>query len=187
MYKIDMIEKIVNGKKGFTLIELIIVVGIVSVLSISVLTVLNPFAQFEKSADARRKSDLSQIQKALENYYSDNNRYPPNGAGCAYEIAGNNGNGNNCIEWGSSWQPYMNLVPADPDPARKYVYFVSSDGQAYWLYANLSRGAKDPQICQNLVGGECKSISDNSITANSCGASNNYACNFGVSSPNKSP
>lgn len=175
---------IVKMQKGFTLVELIVSVAIVSIMLTGVLTVLNPIAQFQKAQDAKVKADLSQIQKALESYYSDNGQYPPNATNCSNEIMGNNDNNlNDCIEWGKSWQPYMNVIPKDNNTAHVYVYYSGSNGQSYYLYANLNRGS-DPQMCQNLdVNGECSSIALNSITADSCGA----ACNFGVTSPNVSP
>jgi prepilin-type N-terminal cleavage/methylation domain-containing protein len=69
-------KKTFIGSKGFTLIELVLVIGILAVISVIVLTVLDPIAQFQKANDAKIKSDLSQIQKGLENYYNDNNVYP---------------------------------------------------------------------------------------------------------------
>jgi len=64
-----------NVKKGFTLIELIVAIGIISILATFVLTALNPMAQFEKAQDVKRKSDLAQIARALEVYYQDNGKY----------------------------------------------------------------------------------------------------------------
>lgn len=162
---------------GFTLIELVIVVGILSILSIGALAVLNPVAQFQKADDARRKSDLSQIQKALEVYYNDNGKYPPDFSSSDYRIKGLNGN---VVSWGSSWQPYMDVLPKDPRPSKNYVYFSSSDGQSYWLYASLDRGT-DPALCNS--GSTCNSLSSNGISAAACGST----CNFGLSSPNVSP
>ena len=181
LYKLSMGRISNNLQKGFTLIELIVVIGIISILAVGALAALNPFAQFQKANDVRRKSDFSQIQKALETYYQDQGHYPPNATQCTYEILGNNGGGNDCIEWGQSWQPYMNVIPSDPTTGNKYVYYVTSDGQSYYLYANLNRGAQDPQACNS--GNACNSLSSNGIPANSCGGK----CNFGVSSPNVSP
>lgn len=169
-----------NFKKGFTLIELIIVIAIVALISTATLAVLNPFGQFNKARDAKMKSDLSQIQKALEAYYQDNGRYPPNASSCTYGISGNNNDGNDCIEWGKSWQPYMNVLPADVIKGHRYVYYSSFNGQSYYLYANLNN-SKDPQACN--YGAACLSLSANGIPSNACGAT----CNFGVTSPNVRP
>jgi general secretion pathway protein G len=170
-----------TNNKGFTLLELIIVAAIIALIATATLAVLNPFGQFQKARDTRVKSDLSQVQKALESYYQDNNRYPAVATSCTYRILGNNGDGNDCIEWGRPWQPYMNVVPQDPTTANRYVYFVSSNGQSYYIYANLSKGATDPASCNS--GAACTSLGGNGISSTACGGT----CNFGVTSPNVSP
>jgi len=61
-------------KKGFTLIEIMVVITILGVL---IAMVSGSFmASQKKSRDLRRKSDLAQISKALEFYSNDNGRYP---------------------------------------------------------------------------------------------------------------
>jgi general secretion pathway protein G len=60
-------------KKGFTLIELLVVIAIIGMLS--ALLVPNFMGARERARDAQRKSDLKQIQKALEMYRQDQN--PP--------------------------------------------------------------------------------------------------------------
>lgn len=170
-----------KNNRGFTLLELIIVAAIIALIATATIAVLNPFGQFQKARDTRVKSDLSQLQKALESYYQDNNRYPANATQCTYGISGNNGDSNDCIEWGRPWQPYMNVVPQDPTTANRYVYFVASNRQAYYIYANLGRGATDPNSCNS--GAACSSLAGNGISSTACGAT----CNFGVTSPNVRP
>ncbi len=179
-------------QSGFTLIELLIVVMILSVLTVMVASVVNPAEQIAKGKDGQRKSDLSQIQKAIEAYYQDKGKYPESGSALAlcktnYEISvSDNGLGGNCVDWGQSWRPYMNQVPGDPG-GKKYVYYNPdlTNGQTYYIYASLDRGAKDPQICKNLnANGECLSVPVNNL----CNASGTtYKCNFGISSPNVTP
>lgn len=165
-------------RNGFTLIELILVAAIIGLLATALLMVLNPFTQFAKAADARRKSDLAQVQRALESYYQDNGQYP--GYTSTYAMKDKSGS---TIAWGTSWGQYMNTVPQDPTAGHTYVYY-SPDGQSYYLYANLARGALDPQACQNLdSNGECPGIKANGIAQDSCGG----PCNFGLTSPNVTP
>jgi len=166
---------------GFTLIELIVVIGILSILAVGSMVALNPLEQFKKANDSRRKADLSQIQKAVETYYQDNGSYPSSslGGSALYRITSNAGL--TTVEWGTSWSPYMNLLPKDPSASKNYVYY--SAGQSYYLYASLDRGSLDPQSCQGMINGECQSIGANIGSAKSCGG----PCNFGVSSPNVSP
>lgn len=63
-------------QQGFTLIELLVVIAIIGILSSVVLASLNSARQ--KSRDARRISDVGQIQLALELYFDDNQEYADN-------------------------------------------------------------------------------------------------------------
>ncbi len=66
-----------KSSRGFTLIELLVVIAIIGILSSVVLASLN--GARKKGRDARRISDIKQLQTALELYYDDNkNSYPPN-------------------------------------------------------------------------------------------------------------
>lgn len=168
-----------NNIRGFTLIELVVSIGIIAILAGLVIALINPLAQFRKANDARRKSDLAQIQKALEQYYQDTGRYPK--ANGSYNILDINGSK---VPWGSTtalWQKYMNVLPGDPITGKNYVYFARNDGQAYWLYAFLENASSDTQSCNN--GNVCPGLVSNNISSNSCGG----ICNFGLTSPNVSP
>lgn len=55
-------------KKGFTLLEMLVVVGIIAIL-VGIGAVSYSTAQ-KKSRDAKRKADLHAIRNALEQYYS---------------------------------------------------------------------------------------------------------------------
>jgi prepilin-type N-terminal cleavage/methylation domain-containing protein len=63
-----------KNKKGFTLIEMLIVVAIIAILSGLILTGLNKARM--QSRDARRMADIKNIQAQLEVFYNANNRYP---------------------------------------------------------------------------------------------------------------
>lgn len=70
------------GKGGFTLIELLVVIAIIGVLASIVLASLNNARK--KSRDARRITDIKQIQLALELYFDGKgNAYPVYAATCA--------------------------------------------------------------------------------------------------------
>ena len=61
-------------EKGFTLIEMLIVVAIVGILASVVLIGLGPTQR--SGRDARRLADLKQVQTALELYFQKNGSYP---------------------------------------------------------------------------------------------------------------
>ncbi len=62
--------------KGFTLVELMIVMVIIVLLMIIAIGALNPRAMRGRANDAQRKSDLSRFKVAFEEYYNDKNCYP---------------------------------------------------------------------------------------------------------------
>ena len=55
-------------KKGFTLLELLIVIAILSILGAIVIFLLNPAETLKKARDSQRISDLSTIKTALGIY-----------------------------------------------------------------------------------------------------------------------
>lgn len=170
-------DNFLGGKDGFTLVELLVVIGIIGILVAAALLVLNPIAQFQKANDAKRKGDLAQIQRALEIYYHDLGKYPQSSSD--YKIIYNG----NTASWGSNlFMPYMTTLPQDPTPARTYVYFSTpaNNPQSYYLYASLERD-NDPQLCNK--GSACSSLANNGVSSTACG----FICNFGVSSSNVSP
>lgn len=62
--------------RGFSLIELMVVIGIIGVLSTIVMVSLS--SAREKGRDARRIADIRNIQLALSLYYQDHYFYPKN-------------------------------------------------------------------------------------------------------------
>lgn len=54
--------------KGFTLLELLIVISIIAILSVALVLVLNPAEALRKSRDAQRISDLNTMKTALGLY-----------------------------------------------------------------------------------------------------------------------
>ncbi|MDD5547776.1 MAG: type II secretion system protein [Candidatus Pacebacteria bacterium] len=57
-------------KRGFTLVELLVVIGILVVLSTATLIVLNPVELFRQARDSQRFTDLTNIGNALSFYLS---------------------------------------------------------------------------------------------------------------------
>jgi len=113
--------KNIKTKRGFTLIELLVVIAIIGILSSVVLASLNTARV--KARDARRISDIRQIQLALEVYYSDNNNYPT-----GLTVA-------NLVTPG-----YLPVLPTDPVTGAGYSYAALGSGatcSSYHLGATL--------------------------------------------------
>jgi len=94
-----------NSQKGFTLIELLVVIAIIGVLASIVLASLN--SARAKSRDARRLSDIKQLQLALELYFDGpTNEYPPGSITCSLSV----NYGMEALVTGN----YIPQVPKDP-------------------------------------------------------------------------
>jgi general secretion pathway protein G len=106
--------------KGFTLIELIIVVSIIAILSGIVILVINPAFYQGKARDGRRKTDLAVLQNSLELYYEENGSYPGSGNLAALDPT------------------YISNVPSDPKGGN-YNYF--SNGTHYEINVALEQDA----------------------------------------------
>lgn len=63
--------------KGFTLMELLVVIGIIALLS-GLLSVSYNAAQ-KRGRDSRRRSDMKAVQESLEQYYVENSYVYPTG------------------------------------------------------------------------------------------------------------
>ncbi len=121
-------------QKGFTLVELLIVIVILGLLS--TIGIGSFISSQKKGRDARRKADLESITRALELYYNDNDQYPESSGGL---ILGCDGA---ACGWNQSWDDqsggvtYMVQLPSDPG---RYAYSYSAplDGSYYILFARL--------------------------------------------------
>ncbi len=120
------------NKKGFTLIELLVVIAIIGLLSTLAVVALGNARQ--KARDARRLSDLKQLQTALELYYTDQTAYP---AGSGITLGDTNYaclNSSGFAATGCA-SPYMGQVPADPLTTQSYSYTAATS--SYSVTATL--------------------------------------------------
>lgn len=111
------------NKKGFTLIELLVVIAIIALLSTLAVVALGSARQ--KARDAKRLSDIKQVQTALELYYTDQNGYP---SGAALVLGSTSAKCLNASGFTTAdcATPYMGQVPANPSPnGADYIYNVS--------------------------------------------------------------
>ena len=63
----------IGTKKGFTLIEMLVVMGILVVLVSIVLVAINPKKNFDEANNTKRRSDLLTLSNAITQYSIDNN------------------------------------------------------------------------------------------------------------------
>ncbi|MEK9154855.1 MAG: type II secretion system protein [Patescibacteria group bacterium] len=128
--------KLKNSVKGFTLIEMLIVIAIIGVLASVSLVALG--SARSSARDARRISDIASVQSALELYYTKCGFYP-GGVNCA---AGNP------TTWGALQTSLVgaaaglgiNSIPNDPISSKTYYYGVAqASGQNYIAGTQLEK------------------------------------------------
>lgn len=73
-------------KKGFTLVELIIVIAIIAILAGAIFVAIDPARRLHEARNARRASDIATILDAVKKYQADN-------AGTHYSTVANLGFG----------------------------------------------------------------------------------------------
>lgn len=152
-----------NSKvRGFTLIELLVVITIIGVLTTLVTT--NFVGVRQRARDAQRKSDVRQLQSALELYRTDEGLYPIKNStyrlsttACPTSSTLSDPDGNGTV--------YMTKIPCDPLGTSVYntgnYYYYSLDGLTYTLAACLENTSdNDPNVTTSAPapsGGTCAS------------------------------
>jgi prepilin-type N-terminal cleavage/methylation domain-containing protein len=120
-----------NLRKGFTLIEILIVVAIIAILASVVLVGLGPTQSLGR--DARRVSDLHETQNGLELYYNSKGSYPIPASGAAWSTV-------QSALTGASLG--ISSVPDDPSGgAVHYAYGTDAAGTQYILEGDLENNS----------------------------------------------
>ena len=109
--------------KGFTLVELVVVIAIVGILA--GLTLTASMSSRKVARDGKRKADLEQIRSALEIYRSDCKTYPASITfGSALMGCGNT---------------YMDKIPNDPLSGYTYSYLGFSNSYVLCSYLETDK------------------------------------------------
>ncbi|MGA1050026.1 MAG: LamG-like jellyroll fold domain-containing protein [Minisyncoccia bacterium] len=115
-------------KKGFTLLEILLVIAAIGILAAIVLVAINPTRQISQVRNAQRRSDINAIYKALEQYLIDNKDYPEGITGTPKAIC-NNTVTTNCVNLSILVPTYLASIPKDPSGGVYNVYKNSANNR----------------------------------------------------------
>ncbi|MGA1047917.1 MAG: type II secretion system protein, partial [Minisyncoccia bacterium] len=114
-----------NKRKGFTLLEILLVIAAIGILAAIVLVAINPTRQIAQVRNAQRRSDINAIYKALEQYLIDNKDYPEGITETPKAIC-NNTVTTNCVNLSILVPTYIAAIPRDPS-GLVYEVYINSD------------------------------------------------------------
>lgn len=63
-------------RKGFTLVELLVVIAVVGILMAAVVVAINPAKKLAQARDSNRKTSIGQLVTALASFYTQTSVYP---------------------------------------------------------------------------------------------------------------
>ena len=151
----DNLKKRLNRKgKGFTLVELLVVITIIAILSVTAFVTLG--GETVKARDSKRKQDLSLIQNALEIVFINETGYPDDPLAI--------GDGDGEIK-----KKYLSEVPRDP---RDHDYEYGLKGSTYLMVATLENDGDPDNYEAYMIGNGEGDVFPGStgILGNTCGA-----------------
>ena len=134
-----------SERAGFTLVELLLVIGIIATLAVVVFVALDPAKRFADSRDARRTSDAETILSAVHQYIIDNKGSAPallpenvertlgtGGAGCDNHTPECDSSVGECLDLSGELAKYLKTIPFDPKDGSvedtKYTILKDNNG-----------------------------------------------------------
>ncbi len=135
-----------KSKSAFTLVEILVVIGMLTVLFAIVLIAINPARQFSQANNTQRRSDVSAILNAIHQYSADNKGDLPDGI---TSTATNIGSGTTDIDICAALVPtYIAKMPVDPTAG------AYTDCTDYDTNYNVSKSASNNRVTVTAAGPE---------------------------------
>lgn len=152
-----MVKSLQKNKKGFTLLEVLLVVVAISILAGIVILAINPSKQLGDTRNAQRRTDVNTILNAIYQYSLDNNGTFPSGIDtvtASSQVLGTSGSGCDttctatttvaaCTDLSTDLVPtYLVGIPVDPTTgaATNSDYYVNRDANG-----RITVGSCDPE------------------------------------------
>lgn len=149
-------EEAVRKSKGFTLVELLVVIAIVAILAAVVVLIINPLELTRRGRDAARLSDLSNLQNAINVAVQE---ATDSGetilcAGGSYPCSEDSTNGSRAsdgtgwvmVDLGGNQSVSVPTLPVDPTNSSTYHYTYCADDDAWEINAVLESDQQRPKM-----------------------------------------
>lgn len=148
-----------NKPRGFTIVELLIVIVIIAILAAITIVAYNGIQQ--RARDAQRIQDVKTIAKALEMYYLDNGEFPSHSCGSSCPVPKKGGPWSTTAD--GSWSvleaalvpKYLSALPKDPQASLE-GQAAQSGGSNYdyarWVRDTCGAGARTFMLLYRLEG-----------------------------------
>lgn len=133
----------INLRKGFTLIEILIVIGIIAILAAVVLVAVNPARQFKLARDSQRLSNVNAILNSVSQNIAENHGMftcgsttvplPTEPKIIKSDVASGGFNLASCVV-----PSYLSILPYDPSATGAYYKDDSDYNTMYVLYQDTN-------------------------------------------------
>lgn len=151
-----------KSTKGFTLVELLIVITIISILAAIIFVAIDPARRFAEARNARRWSEARSMLSAVMKYVVDNGGTLPSGIDAvtaSSQVLGTDGSGcdstcgavttvASCVDLsGSLVDTYLSSIPVDPGTgsAANTDYYINQSTSG-----RITIGACDPELSATI-------------------------------------
>ncbi len=122
-----------KNPKGFTLIEVLLVVAIIALLAGIVILAINPNKQLSATQNAQRRADVNTILNAVYQYSIDNGDIPTAIPTVATEICKTGGTCGSLVDLSdlTTDEQYLTSIPLDPTGS-------STNGAGYEIFKSTN-------------------------------------------------
>ena len=134
--------------KGFTLIEILVVIGIIAILAAIVVVAVNPARQFAEARNSQRQSNVESILNAVGQNIADNKGLFSCAVGTLPTVATTIESAGGYDLRGCIVPTYMAEIPVDPS-----IGTISSDGITYNTGYTIMQSATTARITVCAQGG----------------------------------
>jgi prepilin-type N-terminal cleavage/methylation domain-containing protein len=133
---VSALKTLLRNKKAFTIIELLVVIGIIGILAVALLVTLNPTEAQRKARDSKRLKDAATLQAIIEQNLNDGGDFntctPANT--CKSSTAGSAESQPCSNNWlGENLCLYAQTIPTDPanNQSRTVIVNVTQNNNTY--------------------------------------------------------